>query len=147
MRIQTKLAASWLVAIGVLGAALVAPSGAEARGTPRSFTVEGEILTMAPVTHGEFMTTCPTLPVTQGLGAFVVEVPQEFVTRPARATVKSTAAASLHPGIELSFVTAACERIALFESPPVTVPPGTAFIVVEDVRGVGIEFELTLTQR
>jgi hypothetical protein len=86
--------------------------------------------------------------VTQGLGAFVVEVPDSFIWQPMRATAKSSAAASLQPGIEVTFYSSACERGGLFfVAPPVTVPRGTAFIVVEDVRGVDIEFELTLTRK
>ena len=137
--------ASLIVAVAVL--ATLGTPGAAAERKVRRYTVAGSIRAAGLQTHMEFIFTCPYPPKTQGIGAYVVDVPPAFREPRSTVNVVHTAAASMEPDIELSFYSSDCDQVDLLETPPVTMPPDIAFIVVEDTNGAVVDFELTLTQR
>lgn len=116
------------------------------RKPPKKFTAEGLVAGTGVVTHSEFIAQCPGLPASQGVDAYVIEVPWEFGAKPSEATVEVTSV-SLNPAIELSFYGYGCDQGELYAEAPTTVPANTGFIVVQDLTGGNVNFELTLTQR
>lgn len=146
MRRNTKRAFTAALVVGLLGAALPAATQAAPKKKPKKFTASGLIAGAGVATHANFIAQCPELPATQGVDAYVVEVPMEFGAKPSEATVKATSV-SWEPAVELSFYTYGCQQGDLYVKAPTTVPAGTGFIVVQDLQGAAVEFELTLTQR
>ena len=142
--LRTVLTAT--TAVALLGAALPVSTQAQPKRKPKTFTAEGTIVGAGVATHSNFIFQCPELPATQGADAYVVEVPMEFGAKPSEATVTASSV-SLEPAVELSFYTFGCEQRDLYVNPPVTVPAGTGYIVVQETTGVAVDFELTLTQR
>ncbi len=98
------------------------------------------------MTHENFVVQCPEIPATQGVDAYVVEVPPEFGAKPSQVRVEATSVTA-EPTIELSFYGYGCDQGELYVGAPTTVPSGTRFIVVQDLQGVNVAFEATLTQR
>jgi hypothetical protein len=117
-----------------------------AKRKPKTFTAEGTVAGVGLVTHDEFILQCPEPPATQGVDAYVVEVPLEFGAKASEVVVEATSV-SVDPAIELSFYSYGCDQGELYVAPPATVPAGTGFIVVQDIQGGNVDFELTLTQR
>ncbi|MFN2587278.1 MAG: hypothetical protein ABR613_04035 [Actinomycetota bacterium] len=134
------------IVVTLLGAALPGATQAAGKRKPKTFTAEGMVYGAGVVTHSNFIFECPALPTSQGADAYVVEVPMEFAAKPSRATVKATSV-SLEPTVELSFYTYGCEQGDLYVKAPTTVPAGTGYVVVQDLQGGAVDFELTLTQR
>jgi hypothetical protein len=148
MRRSLKSAITAMVAVGMLGAAVPATTQAKpkAKPKPKTFTASGLIAGAGFVTHSNFIAQCPEIPATQGVDAFVVEVPMEFAAKPSEATVKATSV-STDGTVELSYYTYGCDQGELYANPPTTVPAGTGYIVVQDLFGGAVDFELTLTQK
>lgn len=137
-------AAAIVVTAGVLpGATQAAP---RKKPKPKTFTAEGTIAGAGFVTHSTFILQCPEIPSAQGVDAYVVEVPMEFGAKASEVDVEATSV-SADPAIELSFYGYGCDQGELYVPPPATVPAGTGFIVVQDIQGGAVDFELTLTQR
>lgn len=143
-RIHTTLLAA-AAAVALLAGVMPGASQAAKR-KPKTFTAEGSIAGTGFVTHSSFILQCPEVPATQGVDAYVVEVPMEFGARPSNVTVEATSVTT-DPPIELSFYTYGCDQGDLYAEAPTTVPAGTGFIVVQDLQGGAVDFELTLTQR
>lgn len=141
--LKTMVAAS--AAVALLVGPLPGASHAAKR-KPKTFTATGAIVGTGLVTHYDFLLRCPEPPATQGVDAYVVEVPSEFGYKPSELTVEATAL-TMEPAIEVSFYSYGCDQGELFVPSPTTVPSGTGFIVVQDLQGGNVEFELTLTQR
>ncbi|HEV2757811.1 MAG TPA: hypothetical protein VG318_18785 [Actinomycetota bacterium] len=146
MRLGLKKAVTAAIAIGLLGGALPATTQAGPKRKPKKFTASGLIAGAGLVTHSNFIAQCPDLPASQGVDAYVVEVPMEFGVKPSEATVKATSV-SAEPTVELSYYSYGCAQGELYVKAPATVPAGTGFIVVQDIQGGAVDFELTLTQR
>ncbi|MDQ3915927.1 MAG: hypothetical protein M3323_11485 [Actinomycetota bacterium] len=146
MRRSLKTAITATVAAGLVVAALPAATHARPKRKPKTFTAEGLVVGVGVATHSNFILQCPDLPASQGLDAYVVEVPLEFAAKPSEATVKATSI-SAEPAVELSFYTYGCEQGDLYVKAPTTVPAGTGYIVVQDLQGGAVDFELTLIQR
>ncbi|HEX2058210.1 MAG TPA: hypothetical protein VHI71_07560 [Actinomycetota bacterium] len=140
-----KTAVAAAVVVGLLVAAVPGTTHAAKR-KPKKFTAEGTVAAAGVVTHSNFILSCPDLPPTQGVDAYVVEVPMEFGAKPSEVVVEATSV-STQPTIELSFYGYACDQGDLYVDAPATVPAGTGFIVVQDLQGGNVNFELTLTQR
>ncbi len=59
--------------------------GAATKRKPKRFTTQGSIYGVGLVTHYDFLlNNCPGTPATQGVDAYVVEVPAEFQSKPRR---------------------------------------------------------------
>lgn len=145
MRRTTKLIMTATIVAG-MGAALPGATQAAGKREPKVYKAEGLIVGAGVATHSNFIFQCPELPASQGADAYVVEVPLEFGTKPSKVTVEATSV-SLDSEVELSFYSYGCEQGELYVNPPATVPAGTGFIVVQDLSGAAVDFELTLTQR
>lgn len=141
-----KTAFTAALAVGLVAAALPATTQAGQKRKPKTFTAEGLIAGTGLVTHANFIAQCPELPATQGVDAYVVEVPMEFGVKPSEATVK-VSSVSVEPTVELSYYTYGCEQSEVYAKAPATVPAGIGYIVVQDLYGAAVDFELTLTQR
>ena len=146
MRRGLKTALTATIAVALLGAALPAATQAKPKRKPKTFTAEGLIVAAGVVTHSNFILQCPDLPASQGADAYVVEVPMEFGAKSSEVTVTATSV-SADPTVELSFYDYGCGQGDLYVNPPTTVPAGTGYIVVQDLQGGAVDFELTLTQR
>lgn len=146
MRRTTKLVVGMTI-VALLAAAL--PSATQARPKrkpPKVYKAEGFVAGVGVVTHSNFIAQCPELPASQSVDAYVVEVPFDFGAAESQATVEATSV-SLDPAVELSFYTYGCDQGELYVPAPTTVPAGTGYIVVQDLSGGNVNFELTLTQR
>lgn len=141
--LKTVLAAT--AALGLLVGALPGQTYAAKR-KPKKFTATGTVYGVGVVTHENFIVQCPEPPATQGVDAYVVEVPIEFGAKPSEVVVEATSV-TVEPTIELSFYGYGCDQGELYVPAPTTVPAGTGFIVVQDIQGGNLDFELTLTQR
>lgn len=142
--LKTMMAAT--AALTLVTAALPGTTLAAAKRKPKKFTAEGTIAGAGIVTHSTFIAQCPEPPPTQGVDAYVVEVPMDFGLKASEVTVEATSV-SYDPTIEVSFYTYGCDQGDLYVPTPATVPAGTGFIVVQDLQGGNVDFELTLTQR
>lgn len=144
--------ASWkglvlAIALVLVGLTPTTSSLAAGKRKPKKFEVEGSFYGAGVITHSDFIFECPELPATQSVDAFVVEVPTEFGAKPSVATVVATSV-SLDPAVELSFYSYGCgQGEELYLNPPVVVPAGTGYIVVQDLQGGNVNFKLTLTQK
>jgi hypothetical protein len=140
---KTLLAA--VAALAVTAGALPATTHAAPRKKPKKFTAEGLIAGAGLLTHMEFIAQCPSPPASQGVDAYVVEVPMEFGLKASQVEVEATSV-SADGQVELSFYGYGCDQGELYVPAPATVPAGTGFIVVQDITGGAVDFELTLTQ-
>ncbi|HEX2195828.1 MAG TPA: hypothetical protein VHJ76_02790 [Actinomycetota bacterium] len=141
--VKTMLGAAAVA--GLLAGAMPGQTYAAKR-KPKKFTASGTVAGVGVVTHENFIVSCPEPPPTQGVDAYVVEVPMEFGAKPSEVVVEATAVTA-EPTIELSFYGYGCDQGELYVGAPTTVPPGTGFIIVQDLQGGNVDFELTLTQR
>ncbi|HEX2293901.1 MAG TPA: hypothetical protein VHN37_01180 [Actinomycetota bacterium] len=146
MKRSSKTIVAAAAVVGLLVAALPATTHAGPKRKPKKFTAEGLVVGTGLVTHSDFIFECPEVPATQGVDAYVVEVPFEFGAKPSQVEVEATSV-SWEPTVELSFYTYGCDQGELYVGAPTTVPAGTGFIVVQDLNGANVDFELTLTQR
>lgn len=134
------------LSMALLFAASAPPSGAAPkRAKKKTFKAEGTFYGVGVLTHENFIVQCPELPTTQGVDAYVVQVPIEFGSKDSIATVvaKST---TLDGVVELSLYGFGCSQGELYLKPPLVVPAGTGFIIVQDLQGANGSFELKLTQ-
>lgn len=158
-RVQFELTLTVDPAHPMHGAAPPAPSQPpeEPRGDPddsrrkppqkaRQWKTEGAIHGPALlfVTFLEWSVSCPSMPVTQGVSDYVVEIPPAFRKGDAIAEVVTRARGPVTSQANLSFEDAGCRGIARAEAPS-SVPAGTRFIDVWFCCSVANEFELTLT--
>ena len=146
MRTSPKTLIAVALAATLLGATAAGPSGAATRRKPKRFTTTGSVATFGLVTHYEFLLNCPSIPTTQGVDAYVVEVPADFQLKPSAVTAEATSSVSTDSMLEMSFYSAGCDQGELYVESPATVPAGTGYILVQDIIGGAVEFELTLTQ-
>ena len=146
MKTSPKTLIAVVLAATLLGVIAAGPSGAATRRKPKKFTTTGSIAAFGLVTHYDFLLNCPSVPTTQGVDAYVVEVPAGFQLKPSEVTAEATSSVSTQPSLEMSFYSAGCDQGELYVESPTTVPAGTGYIVVQDLIGGAVEFELTLTQ-
>ena len=146
MRTTPKTLIAATLAVTLLGAIAAAPTGAATRRKPKKFTTTGTIAAAGLVTHYDFLLNCPEVPTTQGVDAYVVEVPADFQAKPSTLTAEADSSVSADPALEMSFYSVGCDQGDLYVPSGTTVPVGTGFIVVQDIQGGAVEFELTLTQ-
>lgn len=142
--LKTMIAAT--AAFALVAGAAPGVTHAAAKRKPKTFTAEGTIAGTGAVTHSTFILQCPEPPTAQGVDAYVVEVPLDFGLKPSAVTVEATSV-SYSPEIELSFYSYGCDQGELYVPAPTTVPAGTGYIVVQDLQGGNVDFELTLTQK
>lgn len=141
-----KTAVAAAAVVGLLGGALPGTThAAKRKPKPKTFTAEGTVAATGVMTHENFIVSCPEPPPTQGVDSYVVEVPMEFGAKPSQVVVEATSVTA-EPAIELSFYGFGCDQGELYVKAPTTVPAGTGFIVVQDLQGANVDFELTLTQ-
>jgi hypothetical protein len=146
MRLGWKTTVIAATAVALLGAALPGATYASPKRKPKTYTTEGMVYGVGVVTHSTFIVQCPEIPPTQGVDAYIVEVPMEFAVKPASVTVEATSV-SYSPEVELSYYTYGCGQGELYAKAPGTMPAGTGYIVVQDLQGGAVDFELTLTQK
>lgn len=146
MRTSPKTLIAATLAATLLGAVAAGPTGAATRRKPKKFTTTGTIAAVGLVTHYDFLLSCPDVPATQGVDAYVVEVPPDFQLKPSTVTAEATSSLSADPALEMSFYSVGCDQGELYVESPATVPIGTGYIVVQDLQGGAVEFELTLTR-
>ena len=134
------------IVVGTFVCAVAAPTGAAPRRKPKRFSAQGTIHGVGLVTHYDFLLNCPGIPTTQGVDAYVVEVPAEFQAKPSEVEAEATSSVSAHPVLEMSFYSSGCDQGDLYVTGAATLPAGTGFIVVQDIQGGAVEFELTIKQ-
>ncbi len=148
MPIRRRSTAVVAVALALL---IAAPAGSaperRERRVKKAFTAEGSFYSNTGITHTEFIFKCPEMPASQGVDGYVIELPPYFTTRSSVATVKATGVSVGRQDIELSFYSYGCEQGELFNRAPVEVPPFTRYIIVEDLTGARVDFQLTLTEK
>jgi hypothetical protein len=132
----------------LIGALIAGPTmaGPRRKPKPKKFTESGTIAAAGLVTHYDFLLNCPGAPATQGVDAYVVEVPADFQLEASTATADVTTSVSADPALEMSFYSVGCGQGELYVPSPATVPAGTGYIVVQDIQGGAVEFDLTLSQ-
>ena len=145
MRASWKPVLTAALVAALLTGALPASTQAKPKRKPKTFTAEGTVYGAGVVTHSSFIAQCPEVPTTQGVDAYVVEIPMELAAKPSEATVEATSLVT-DPSVELSFYTYGCEQGELYVGAPTTVPAGTGYIVVQDLNGAAFDFKLLLTQ-
>ncbi|HVF53935.1 MAG TPA: hypothetical protein VNC78_10090 [Actinomycetota bacterium] len=112
-----------------------------------SFVAQGSILApgTTPITLMDWSRSCPELPATQGVSAYIFEMPESFLTSRSAAYVEGTAVGADF-GYRLWFFDDACSASVCCSDAPAKVPRATKFIYVTQYFDGASEFELTVTR-
>lgn len=117
-------------------------SGTVAVGNPLDFLAE------VGVTRTEFTNTC-AVPVSQGLDAFIVEVPDEVSAVTSNIQITGSDLTSTYD-LDMYFFDDSCASIGIASTPEPNefgvMPSGTRYILVSAFQGAQIEFTLNSVQ-
>lgn len=146
--------------LGVLaGPSALAAKKKKKAPTSRTITLEesGSMAAPAPqsillfgVTEGEFrlVNECASLPVSQGIDGWVVEVPPEFQLGTASLEVLGTDTTGAYD-LDVYFLDASCSVMEPYmqegADPSGTILPGAAWIVIDLFAGTNATFDLKAT--
>ncbi len=111
------------------------------------FTARGEILLPGTtfITLFDWADSCPDLPATQGISAYVVPLPARFAKGGAVADVTG-GGVGVEAAFRLWFFSKTCEAGPCCMDPPAVVPRYTGFIYITKYLEAATTFELTVTQ-
>ena len=141
-----------------LAAAFAAPATAKKKKGPKPYTSEEVTVqighpvlnsqsgTVVGVTPQEFLQTC-ALPSTNGLDAYVFEVPKEY--QKIQSLIEATGAAQgVDPDIDIYLFDSSCAPVGKFNAAGTdesgVLAPGTAFILLHNYTGGPTTMQFTL---
>lgn len=128
--------------------AIGAPAAARRKPTKyQTFTEDGSTLVagVTTITWFEFQLSCPEPPISQGVSGYLIELPDEFTTGTATATVQGAGSPGVIPDFSISVWSRSCEQLVNTQPVPQTVPAGGALVMVEADLDFGATFTFTAT--
>lgn len=150
-----------VLALSLLSGAMLAPSASakkkKKKAAPVTFEASGSFALMNPadysadasITKNEFLATC-SVPASQGLDAFVVELSEKISKVTAQVGVKGSEAAGIGHDLDMYFYSAECAPTGSANSDTAdeigVFPAGTKWVVVSSYAGVELEFDLAATE-
>ena len=137
-----------LLAIVMLASFGMPASGKPKPKKPKPYEETGHVLLPnAPLTWYEFgLESCPGMPVTQGVTAYVFKLPTEMYSRSDLVVDVTSTSPTNVGGLGLVFFDIGCASLGTeVPSGPVVVPPGTAFILAGDFFSANYDVTIRVT--